>query len=560
MMNLGTVAEVLDKLQTFLDNYSIENLTTITIDWEDEGVVIIEWNSERSIILIQKDFFESKNDFLRELIYNIKKNSLLNIHASIKVCDLMLPNDCPLYETKSCDTLYEKVCEYTGLKKIMIFELLMPVYEAQLYFFARPGNLDERLARFLFTSGSNNSAAVNTLYVEMINASEHLENISFIGKVNSSDHQILKKIVDFAVRNLVDLLNKPICPEDSTESKQMGVIDLTTGLSNEDEDGEKSEHETFYDINTSEIMESDLPLSHYYDPDIKGLVEGWDERTDSKNNNYDEKIMSKFLDCVLQKEIDKPRPVWDENPESADEPDVVVVGKLKRSKSDEDIQFVSAVSVPDSLGKFNLTQRKNDKVKHLSTKRMTLGGYKATTKIKSNLFNDDEVVKWEKSKKVDGMSTLMSSFKDYKDLGCLDKDYKIPRKSYNGPSSRPSIHNSSMESKINKQEPKKLSIFQNRIDSLVTYNSPSAYRLTERSTPQSVSNFIDIETINVTDDEENDNNNNHSTRDKVLQKGPAKRKLLPLSPKMFKNRRTDYKNFDSPFSSNFSKNSSHRKL
>lgn len=47
MMNLGTVDEILDKLKTVLiqDNYSSENLTTITIDWDEGGAAIIEYNS-----------------------------------------------------------------------------------------------------------------------------------------------------------------------------------------------------------------------------------------------------------------------------------------------------------------------------------------------------------------------------------------------------------------------------------------------------------------------------------------------------------------------------------
>ncbi|KAL7022608.1 hypothetical protein ACKWTF_012311 [Chironomus riparius] len=102
MMNLGTVDEILDKLKTVLiqDNYSSENLTTITIDWDEGGAVIIEYNSDKSTILIEKEYFESKNDFLQDLINSIKKFSLLNIHASIKVCDCQLSSERPLYETK----------------------------------------------------------------------------------------------------------------------------------------------------------------------------------------------------------------------------------------------------------------------------------------------------------------------------------------------------------------------------------------------------------------------------------------------------------------------------
>jgi len=45
MMSLGTLDEIIDKLQTVLiqENYSSKNITTITIDW-DEGAVIIEYD------------------------------------------------------------------------------------------------------------------------------------------------------------------------------------------------------------------------------------------------------------------------------------------------------------------------------------------------------------------------------------------------------------------------------------------------------------------------------------------------------------------------------------
>ncbi|KAL7022607.1 hypothetical protein ACKWTF_012310 [Chironomus riparius] len=450
----------------------------------------------------------------------------------------------------------------------MIFELLMPIFEAEIYFFVRPPNLDESSSRLLITSGSFNSATVNSLYIEMINASEHFENVSFLGKIKNSDHQRLKKIVDVAVRNLLELTSQQNLSEDSFECMQIGLIDLTKGLIEEDQKYHKNpDDETFYDINTSDIMEIDFPLSHFYDPDIKGLKEGWDETVDDDryiNFSYDEEIMSTFLDCLLHDKNEKPIPIWDSKPQ---EP--VVVEKLKRSKSEDDLQIVCVTSTSDSLGrntgKWKLRQRNNGKVQHPATTRMSLGNYnsknRATTKVKSNLFNDEEVVKWEKSKGTEDMSKLMlSTSKDYKNLtACLDKDYKIPRKSYNGPSPRPSIHNSK-DSKMLKQQakPNMMHIFQNRVESIVPYDSPSGHRITGNS-PESVSNFINVETIHVIDDDEDDNNNKHSTIDRALQKGPAKRRLLSISPKIFKNRRTDYKPYDSLFSSNANRNSTSRR-
>ena len=106
----------------------------------------------------------------------------------------------------------------------------MPLYEAEIYFFVRPENLDESLARLLITSGSFNSATVNSLYIEMTNASEHLEHVSFLGKINHSDHELLKKVVDNVIRNLLELIGQQNLSEDIFECTQIGLIDLTKGL------------------------------------------------------------------------------------------------------------------------------------------------------------------------------------------------------------------------------------------------------------------------------------------------------------------------------------------
>lgn len=475
----------------------------------------------------------------------------------------------------SCDKFYDKVSEFTGLDQSLIFELLLPINEAELYFFVRPENLDENLSRLIITSGSFNSASVNSLYVEMMNASERLENLSFLGRINSSDHQILKKIVDAVVRNLLQLLGKQEYlnnskdeiqisssdAENSFDSMQIGLIDLTTGLTEENQI--EIDDEIFYNFNTSDIMEEDHALSDFYDPNIKGLTEGWDIRVNDKKYekaSFDEDFMLKFLRCLTNENNINPEPEWDRDEDLTTEEKVTK--KLKRSKSDDDLQFVDDMSdyFGENTGKWKLRQRSNGRVVRSPLTRMSLGANKTTKKVKSNLFNDEEVVKWEKSKGSDDMSKLMSSTcKDYKNLNqCLDKDYKIPRKSYNGPNPRPPIHISTKDSKT---KPNMIHYFQKRVDSLAPYESPSGYRLTERRTPASVSNFINTETIHVIDDDDEEDDNNN--KDKVLQKGPAKRKLFNISPKkqpkIFKNRKTDYNFPGNLFSSSFSRNSSGRR-
>jgi len=418
----------------------------------------------------------------------------------------------------------------------------------------------------------------------MMNASEQLENLSFLGRINSSDHQILKKIVDTVVRNLLQLLGNQeynskegmkiasTDAENSFDSMQIGLIDLTTGLTEENQ--MEIDDDIFYNFNTSDIMEEDRQLSDFYDPKIKGLTEGWDVKVDDKKYekaSFDVDFMLKFLRCLTNEDNINPEPEWDRDEDLTAEEEEVAK-KLKRSKSDDDLQFVGDVSISDSFGentgKWKLRHRSNGRAVRPPLTRMSLGANKTTKKVKSNLFNDEEVVKWEKSKGSDDMSKLLSSTtKDYKNLNqCLDKDYKIPRKSYNGPNRRPSIHSSTKDSKMLKQEtkPNMMHFFQKRVDSLAPYESPSGYRLTERRTPASVSNFINTETVHVIDDdEEDDKNNNNNKEDKVLQKGPAKRKLLTISPKVqpkiFKNRRTDYSSHDNLFSSGISRNSSGRR-
>lgn len=476
----------------------------------------------------------------------------------------------------SRDTFYAKVIEYAGLKGHMVFQLIMPIYGAEIYFFHRSENLDESLARLLITAGSFNSAFVNSLYAEMLNAKDYLSNISFIGKINDADHKLLKKIVEASIQNLLVHVRMQQCTEESVNSMQLGVIDLTSGLIKENQIKHNNpSDETYYEINTSEIMEFDLPLDDFYDPEIRGLRDGWDAKVSDemfRKNSYDKELMSKFLDCLLDDKNENPIVLLDEDKVSnkANEDK-----KLKRSKSDDDLQIVSFMPNTNSYGsysgKWNLRERSNGKTERPVSTRMSSGLFKSgtrpTSKIKSNLFDDEEVVKWEKSKVSTNMSKLLSSTnKDFKNLTeCLDKDYKIPRKSYNGPTPRPSIHSSTRDSKIIKQEanPSMMQIFQKRVENLVPYNSPSGHRISERNTPESVSKFFDVETIHVIDDDDENNNNNtsSSTNDKNEHKGPAKRRLLPISPKMFKNRRTDYNYYDSPFSSNVSRNSSsHRKL
>lgn len=546
---------------------------------------------EPTIVIIDKDCCndDTMNDFVKVLRKSIQKYCFENIHLAIKLNVVELSGSRKvIFETASCKTFEEKVCDYTGLERLKLFQLLMPAYEAELYFFCFLSE-DRKKTLFdkqLLTKGYYNNQATNSLCMKIKTSISVLRDISFIGYVEIEEHRVLKRFIDAVLKKLKNHVDKFTSYKQSDEDEEIhvaNVVDLT--VLEEDHESEIND-EDFYDINTSDVMEIDTQ-EDYYDYEMKGLCEGWDDQVELsrfQTYSYDGILMERYVDMSVPN-LEYEEEMFNEEsnetimpsiPEEAESSDLEITEILEPPKQPKiqkiDKNVIRRKSTPHYIPDYSLKRTELTKVNKPEVRRSTMSNFNEKKKIKSKLFSEEETLKWQNAKKSDmtiseilsmgsseGLSTLNNNFQSFKipkkthDESAENRDIDNLRKTY-GPSARRPIHDQ-------KEQSIGLSFFNSCIKKIVPYDSPSAFKSpSENRAPASISSFIDSKScvIEVDDDEDWPEENNNSTlksnESDHTQHPPIKRKLGPISPKKFFKNRAEKSSSDFSFSSTSRRN------